>query len=63
MINHIFFLILPSILKAFVPPLDGVNDHIDVQNNLADSGDVLGIEPELKVNQYTQDYYEYKDDV
>ena len=63
MIYHIFSLIFPSILKAFVPPLDGVNDHIDVQNNLADTGDVLGIGPEFQVNQFTQDYDEYYDDV
>ena len=67
MIYHLFFLILPSILKAFVPPLDGSkHEQRDVQNNLADKGDVLGIESEPHV-QYDynlhNDYSEYKNDV
>ena len=52
MIYHIFIFVILYLVEAFVPPLDGVNDYIDVQNSLADKANVL-----------ENEFAEYYDDV
>ena len=41
-----FILVMIYLVEAFVPPLDGNNKYIEVQNSFDDkgSGNVLGIE-------------------
>ena len=69
----IYLKLIPLIVylvEAFVPPLDGDNDYIDVQNSLDDkgTGNVLGIELaeyyDNKIDEYNYaNYYEnYGDD-
>ena len=67
MIYHIFILVILYLVEAFVPPLDGVNDYIDVQNSLDDKApNVLGIElaeyHDYKIDENYADYYEHYGD-
>ena len=63
MIYHIFILAILYLVEAFVPPLDGVNDYIDVQNSLADKANVLENEfAEYYDEKIDKNYANYGDD-